>query len=161
MSQHNRTTTEIARRFVGKDNDAAVARIARRLENWGNVRLLTPVGERYTGRGRARAYDEHEQIKASVLLLTFAYQTPKAVLDLVSRLFDDLRSRSKKSNKRITAMAKLLEEAKAGKKDVYLILEPGEPEELPSATLGPSLNVLKDQDSAVVVNVTRAIRRVI
>ena len=126
MSQHNRSTTEIARRFAGKDNDAT-ARIARRLENWGNIGLLTPVGERYTGRGRARAYDEHEQIKASVLLLTFAYQTPKAVLDLVSRLFDDVRPGTKKSKGQLRSMANLLEEAKAGKKDVYLILQPGEP----------------------------------
>ncbi len=161
MSQHNRTTTEIARRFVGKDNDDAAARITRRLENWGNIGLLTPVGERYTGRGRARAYDKHEQIKASVLLLTFAYQTPKAVLDLVSRLFDDVRPGSKKSKGQLRIIANLLEEAKAGKRDVYLIIKPRELEELPSATIGPSLDALKDQDSAVVVNVTRAIRRVI
>ena len=74
MTTPNRTTSEIARRFAGGEKAQDVRPIARRLENWGNIGLLTPVGERHTGRGRARAYDEHEQIKAGVLLLTFAFQ---------------------------------------------------------------------------------------
>ena len=80
MNTPLRTTTEIARRFAGSEDSEAMSRVARRLENWGNIGLLTPEGERSTGRGRARDYDEYEQMKAAVMLLAFAYQSPKRVL---------------------------------------------------------------------------------
>ena len=91
MTNSLRTTTEIARRFTGPDDSEATMRVARRLENWGNIGLLTPEGKRSTGRGKARDYDEFEQIKAAVMLLAFAYQSPKGVLELISQLFDDIR----------------------------------------------------------------------
>lgn len=172
VNSSTRTSSEIARRFAGSDDPAAIGRIARRLENWGNIGLLTPVGKRHTGRGRARAYDEHEQIKAAALLLAFAYQTPKAVLALVSRLFDDIRGaseavsatgvrrRSKRTKAQRQKLAGLLNRAKTGD-TIYLILEPGELDELPRTVFGDSLKPLEERDSGVVVNITRAIKRVL
>lgn len=173
MTNSLRTTTEIARRFTGPEDSKATMRVARRLENWGNIGLLTPEGERSTGRGRARDYDDFEQIKAAVMLLAFAYQSPKRVLELISQLFDDIRrsktgSRTKGirpptegTRQTLESMGKLLEEARREEKDVYLILEPTNLEENPKARLGTDLNILKQQDSGLVVNVTRAIKRVI
>ena len=144
--------------------------IARRLENWGNIGLLTPVGERHTGRGRARAYDEHEQIKAAVMLLAFAFQTPSAVLEMVADLFDDIRSvspairrgrvrtRSQATLKILQQGATLLEQAKAGK-GAYLTLKSAGSDGRITARFRDNLDHLKQEESAVVVNVTRAIKR--
>jgi len=173
MTTPLRTTTEIARRFTGSEESEATSRVARRLENWGNIGLLTPEGERSTGRGRARDYDEFEQMKAAVMLLAFAYQSPKRVLELISQLFDDIRriktgSRTKGirpptdgEESTLEHMGKLLEAATRGEKVVYLILEPTDLEEDPKASFGTDLNMLKQQDSGLVVNVTRASKRVI
>ena len=167
-----RTTTEIAVRLTGSDDPDVTSRVTRRLENWGNVGLLTPEGERSTGRGRARRYDEHEQIKASVLLLAFTYQSPKGVLELISRLFDDLRGatsgkrgsgarRLAGEKKTLEDMATLLQLAREGKKQVHLILEPTVPEVPPQAHLVAGLRILDNRDSALLVNVTRAIKRIL
>ena len=173
MTAPLRTTTEIARRFTRSEESEATSRVTRRLENWGNIGLLTPEGERSTGRGRARGYDEFEQIKAAVMLLAFAYQSPKGVLELISDLFDDIRKGktgkrtegirpgSDRTKRTLREMAELLEAAKRGEKDVFLILEPTDPEALPAARFGSSLKVLEEQDSSLVVNITRAIRKVI
>jgi len=173
MTAPMRTTTEIARRFTRSEESDTTLRVTRRLENWGNIGLLAPEGERSTGRGRARSYDEFEQIKAAVLLLAFAYQSPKGLLELISQLFDDVRSARKAERSRgtrpagtpkqktVERMGKLLDAARNGKKVVYLILKSTELEVLPQAYFGTNLDVLKTEDSGLVVNVNRAIRRVI
>ena len=163
MATSLRTTTDIARRFTGSEDSKATMRVARRLENWGNIGLLTPEGERSTGRGRARDYDDFEQIKAAVMLLAFAYQSPKGVLELISQLFDDIRSSNSGNNTNGTLkeMAELLEAARRGEKDVYLILEPTDLEAPPKARLGTDLNMLKQLSSGLVVNVTKASEKVI
>jgi hypothetical protein len=59
------TISELAARLCRPNEEFEV--VASRLRNWTSTGLLTPVGERFTGAGRARFYDEPGALNALVL----------------------------------------------------------------------------------------------
>ena len=141
-------------------------RVSRKIQNWVTAGLIRPVGDKHSGRGVHRQYDDYELCKARVLLELGHFHVPNTVLQLAADLLDDcnparesqLTRRSEGRQSRIDKMTCLMMGAIKGEKTVYLMVEQSGTGTL-SATFSTDSKINPEWRSAVVLNLTQVIKK--
>lgn len=133
--------------------------VQRKVQNWVTAGLVEPIGQNFSGRGIHRKFDDNEIWKIAVLLELSAYQVPVKVLRLVADIFDDTRPeaisklRMKSPNRRrMKRISKLMDQAKAGEKPLYLRLY-RTPEGPVTADFGTTSDLSSGSLTAIVMDI--------
>ena len=126
MTTDNMTLRQLATRASYTGNPQEVRHIARQVQHWTNERLLSVVGARNVGRGKARLYPPHALYLVAILMW---FATQGESITYMSRVFAQLLWWGEIQE----AGQRVLLDAASGRRDVVVLLEDFNPDKVMDA----------------------------
>lgn len=111
MTEQFYNVKRVAQIITGSTDEAAVDQAIRKIRHWTNSDVLSPIGDKHTGTGVSRLYDENAVYIAALLLETTRYGV---TVDMVDTFEDWVKACWEEDN--------LWEEAKHGNSELVFQL---------------------------------------